>query len=335
MKDQPVDDPTTQTAGNNTLFDDRVPPIDTMQSSPNLNSTPAEPGTADTQRDDYRFDMVSSILNKLQRAFKALKAWEAFTVSTKSAIAKDCSKLITLTEQLADDSDNAPVTKGLVMTCAIVSVILGMKGGASACGLSYQAIVRKLHLWRLATSAFVFSSTPELVFGLYLLYYFRVFERQIGSNKYSVFVLFSIIFTICFELIVLVVFKDPTSSILAPGPYGLIFSSFIPFYFDIPVSTWFRIFGIRFSDKSFVYLAGLQLLLSSWKRTFIPGLCGIAAGLSYRLNVFGVRRIKFPEQLACRISRLPTLTLPVWRSTAISRGNVTREAVTSYDRQFE
>lgn len=35
-------------------------------------------------------------------------------------------------------------------------------------------------------SVFAFSSTPELLFGLYLLYYFRVFERQIGSNKYSV-----------------------------------------------------------------------------------------------------------------------------------------------------
>ncbi|GLJ48421.1 hypothetical protein SUGI_1022070 [Cryptomeria japonica] len=230
---------------------------------------------------------------------------------------------------------NAPFTKGLVITCAIVSVLLGMHGGASACGLSYQAIVRKLHIWRLATSALVFSSTPELVFGLYLLYYFRVFERQIGSNKYSVFVLFSIIFTTCFELIALVVFKDPTSSVLASGPYGLIFSSFIPFYFDIPVSTWFRIFGFRFSNKSFVYLAGLQLLLSSWRRTFVPGLCGIAAGLSYRLNVFGIRRIKFPEQVACRISRLSLLSLPVEPSTVASRGNVTREAVPSYDRQFE
>lgn len=33
---------------------------------------------------------------------------------------------------------------------------------------------------------FVFSSTPETVFGLYLVYFFRVFERHIGSNKYSV-----------------------------------------------------------------------------------------------------------------------------------------------------
>lgn len=40
-------------------------------------------------------------------------------------------------------------------------------------------------------SVFAFSSTPELMFGLFLLYYFRVFERQIGSNKYSVSFLFS------------------------------------------------------------------------------------------------------------------------------------------------
>jgi membrane associated rhomboid family serine protease len=49
-----------------------------------------------------------------------------------------------------------------------------------------QDIFGKLQLWKLIGSVFAFSSTPELLFGLYLLYYFRVFERQIGSNKYSV-----------------------------------------------------------------------------------------------------------------------------------------------------
>ena len=34
--------------------------------------------------------------------------------------------------------------------------------------------------------SFCLFITPELLFGHYLLYYFRVFERQIGSNKYSV-----------------------------------------------------------------------------------------------------------------------------------------------------
>lgn len=143
---------------------------------------------------------------------------------------------------------------------------------------------------------------------------------------------FGVIFTTFFELISLVVFKDPISIGQTPGPYGLIFSSFIPFYFDIPVSTWVRIFGIQFSDKSFVYLAGPQPLISSWK---ISGLCEIIAGLSYRLHVFGLRRIEFPEQLASAVSRLSLSTLLMGLSNTSSRENVTREAVTSYDTEFE
>ena len=48
-------------------------------------------------------------------------------------------------------------------------------------------------------------------------------------------------------------------NLVTSGPYGLIFASFVPFFLDIPVSTWFRVFGVRFSDKSFIYLAGLQV----------------------------------------------------------------------------
>ncbi|KAH9319010.1 hypothetical protein KI387_020779, partial [Taxus chinensis] len=54
---QPVEDPITQSAGNNTLFDDKVPPADTFHSSPILDSTPTAPESADTQRDAYRVDM--------------------------------------------------------------------------------------------------------------------------------------------------------------------------------------------------------------------------------------------------------------------------------------
>ena len=49
-----------------------------------------------------------------------------------------------------------------------------------------QAIVKKYQFWRVFTAPCIFSSTPELIFGLYLIYYFRIFERQIGSNKYTV-----------------------------------------------------------------------------------------------------------------------------------------------------
>uniref|UniRef100_A0A2P2MWB4 Peptidase S54 rhomboid domain-containing protein n=1 Tax=Rhizophora mucronata TaxID=61149 RepID=A0A2P2MWB4_RHIMU len=187
--------------------------------------------------------------------------------------------------------NNAPVTKAFVVASAVLTLLFGIRGMSKNLGLSYQDIFRWPRLWKLIASVFAFSSTPELMFGLYLLYYFRVFERQIGSNKYSAFILFSVIVSLLFEILALALLRDPTAT-LASGPYGLIFASFVPFYFDIPVSTRIRIYGAHFTDKTFIYLAGLQLFLSSWKRSILPGICGILAGSLYRLNLFGIRKAK-------------------------------------------
>lgn len=46
---------------------------------------------------------------------------------------------------------------------------------------------------------------------------------------------------------------------LGSGPIGLIFSSFVSFFFDIPVSTRFKLLGFEVSEKSFVYFVGLQV----------------------------------------------------------------------------
>ena len=35
-------------------------------------------------------------------------------------------------------ADNAPVTKGMVLACGLVSVLVGTQGGAKAVSLSYQ-----------------------------------------------------------------------------------------------------------------------------------------------------------------------------------------------------
>lgn len=78
------------------------------------------------------------------------------------------------------------------MTQAIKSITLnGMvsckcvdKGAHGSC--SWQKIVQRLELWRLVTAPFVFPSIPELFLGIYLMYFFRVFERQVGSIKYLV-----------------------------------------------------------------------------------------------------------------------------------------------------
>ena len=72
-------------------------------------------------------------------------------------------------------------------------------------------------------------------------------------------------FSSIFELFFVFIFLADTNyiSTLASGPYGLIFSSFVPFFLDIPITSRFRIFGLNFSDKSFIYLAGLQVSLLS------------------------------------------------------------------------
>jgi hypothetical protein len=48
---------------------------------------------------------------------------------------------------------------------------------------------------------------------------------------------------------------------LNSGPFGLIFSSFVLFFFDIPVSTRTKVFGVEVSEKSFVYFVGLQVCI--------------------------------------------------------------------------
>ncbi|KAJ4706671.1 ubiquitin-associated domain-containing protein 2 [Melia azedarach] len=219
--------------------------------------------------------------------------------------------------------NNAPVTRAFVIASALFTVFFGIQGRFNKLGLSYQDIFTNFRLWKLIVSGFAFSSAPELMFGLYLLYYFRVFERQIGSNKYSVFILFSVTVSFLFEVLALSLLKDPAVN-LTSGPYGLIFASFVPFYFDIPVSTRFRVFGVRFSDKSFIYLAGLQLLLSSWKRSILPGICGILAGSLYRLNIFCIRKAKFPEFVTSFFSRLslPSIGSPPGASSRNILGSV-------------
>ncbi|KAL6525633.1 Rhomboid-like protein 20 [Orobanche hederae] len=230
--------------------------------------------------------------------------------------------------------NNAPVTRLVVIASALFTIVFGIQGRSRNLAWSYQDIFKKLQIWKLIVSVFGFSSTPELIFGIYLLYYFRVFERQIGSNKYTVFILFSVIVSLLFEVLAQWLLKDPSLSILTSGPYGLIFSSFIPFYFDIPVSTRFRVFSLHFSDKTFIYLAGIQLFLSSWKRSMLPGICGILAGSLYRLNVFRVRRMKFPEFIASFFSGLSFPSIGSTSPTRSSR-NVSGSAPPYAGRQMD
>uniref|UniRef100_A0A7C9EEJ8 Peptidase S54 rhomboid domain-containing protein n=1 Tax=Opuntia streptacantha TaxID=393608 RepID=A0A7C9EEJ8_OPUST len=126
------------------------------------------------------------------------------------------------------------------------------------------------------------------------------------------------------EIRTLAFLKD-ANAVITSGPYVLVFASFVPFFFEIPISTRFRVLGVQcpvhFSDKTFIYLAGLQLLLVSWKRSILPGICGLIAGSLYCMNMFYIRRAKFPDLIASLFSRFS------WPSTGRSRSALRRRNV--------
>jgi hypothetical protein len=86
--------------------------------------------------------------------------------------------------------------------------------------------------------------------------------------------------------------RDPFAS----GPHALIFAHFVPYFVDIPCTSHFTVFGVRFSNKVFVYLAGVQLLLSHGWKSAVPALCGLMVGPPRRAT----HRVARPSFRECR-----------------------------------
>jgi hypothetical protein len=66
-----------------------------------------------------------------------------------------------------------------------------------------------------------------------------------------------------------------------------------------------------------------QLLLSSWKRSLIPGIFGLVAGSLYRLNVLGIRKMKVNKHLFSSLY-CSTVDIVPWFafiSSLMSQGN--------------
>ncbi|KAH9328466.1 hypothetical protein KI387_000574 [Taxus chinensis] len=68
----------------------------------------------ENQPEDRRVELVTSILAKLQRSFLVLKAWEIFIENTREVITKDCMELLTLTDQLANESSSIQAKNSII-----------------------------------------------------------------------------------------------------------------------------------------------------------------------------------------------------------------------------
>ncbi|GFR45426.1 hypothetical protein Agub_g6805, partial [Astrephomene gubernaculifera] len=181
---------------------------------------------------------------------------------------------------------HAPVSKGLVLITA----------GASILAQATRASRRRQLLPGILAQAFVFRSPAELFFGALVMYYFRILERESGSPKFGAFAATTT------GLAAALQWAAGRSGLLrlaapASGPYGFLFACFVQYFFQVPPASKMSVLGWRLSDKVFLYLIGMQLLLSGGPASLLAGGAGLVAGLAYRGNLLGMKRMRFPAFL--------------------------------------
>ncbi|RWS13588.1 Ubiquitin-associated domain-containing protein 2-like protein [Dinothrombium tinctorium] len=230
--------------------------------------------------------------------------------------------------------DKAPITKGIlccmfITSCAIHVPLLSQLRYYFVYNCNEILSPNYFYLWRIVTAKLAFLDMKDLVCGSLLLYYFRVFERRLGSHRFSVcvrstqhskfisrFLFFSIrqsylfanfIIATSFELITVSVLKHFNVSgleYLPSGPFSIIFPLFINYLLDIPKVTQTHILGIPVTGKSLTYVLGLQVLSSS-RGSLICSVCGLLAGIICRFNVLNVcNYLKIPKSVATVCEKL-------------------------------
>eukprot|EP00002_Diphylleia_rotans_P040201 TRINITY_DN9480_c0_g1_i10.p1 TRINITY_DN9480_c0_g1~~TRINITY_DN9480_c0_g1_i10.p1 ORF type:complete len:300 (-),score=26.47 TRINITY_DN9480_c0_g1_i10:334-1233(-) len=160
-------------------------------------------------------------------------------------------------------------------------------------------------MYRIITVHIAFSSVTELLLGLSLLYFFRVFERQMGSGKYGFFVFFvTLLSTIMY---VTKLFGSTSLESIIPGPYPIIFSSFVLYLVDIIPRHFITVFRWTVPDKSLVYLGALQLLFSAYPDSLLTSGVGLLCGCIYRWERLGLMRMEITGTIRNVADNVPAI----------------------------
>ena len=101
------------------------------------------------------------------------------------------------------------------------------------------------HILDSALRLFSYQRVGGAVFGVGLLYYFRLLERQWGSNKYGAFTCMVIASTAGVQRLAVHALHWPPSS----GPTALVAAQLVSFAADVPSSWNASVLGAPFSDK--------------------------------------------------------------------------------------
>uniref|UniRef100_A0A1A8DUM2 UBA domain containing 2 n=1 Tax=Nothobranchius kadleci TaxID=1051664 RepID=A0A1A8DUM2_NOTKA len=197
----------------------------------------------------------------------------------------------------------APLSKGLLLVLNGLTVMLTL---LPQCVCVCVCFVCVLQVWRLICGRLVCLDVKDSFCSSLLIYNFRIFERRFGTRKFASFLLGTWCLSALVDLLlaqaVLYLFdyevEEVSAGLLAP-----VFALFVPFYLSVPRMPVTQVLGlIHITNKSLVYIVGLQLLTSS-PFMWLLALSGLISGGLYHSNVLWLQKIVFVPAWVSRIGR--------------------------------
>lgn len=198
----------------------------------------------------------------------------------------------------------APLCKGLLLVLNGLTVMLTLLPQYQHMfDYNLQAISQQQQLWRLLCGRIVCLDIKDSFCSSLLIYNFRIFERRFGTRKFASFLLGTWFLSALMDFLLAQVFRflfDYEVEELPAGMLAPVFSLFVPFYKAIPRMPVTQIFGqIHITNKSLVYIVGLQLLTSS-PFMWLLALSGLISGVLYHCNFLKMQKLVFvPTWVSC------------------------------------
>ncbi|KAM4590826.1 ubiquitin-associated domain-containing protein 2 [Odontesthes bonariensis] len=201
----------------------------------------------------------------------------------------------------------APLSKGLLLILNGLTVMLTLLPQYQEMFVyNLQAVIQQHQVWRLLCGRLVCLDVKDSFCSSLLIYNFRIFERRFGTKKFASFLLGTWCLSALMDSLLAQAFEylfDYEVEELPAGLLAPVFSLFVPFYQSIPSMPVTQILGhINITNKSLVYIVGLQLLTSS-PFMWLLALSGLISGGLYYSNVLWLQKILFVPAWVAFIGR--------------------------------
>mmetsp|Transcript_12415 Transcript_12415/g.22985 ORF Transcript_12415/g.22985 Transcript_12415/m.22985 type:complete len:327 (-) Transcript_12415:86-1066(-) len=207
----------------------------------------------------------------------------------------------------------APITFGISVFSSIGTFFLSRRHSSHLrLGIDTVSLANGNYA-RILSNGIYFPSYPQVISSVILLYSFRQFERQMGSNKFGSFVLTSYVLATLTQMgIVVSASSMGVPLTLSAGPYFLIYSLLACYHKLVPKiqPSKANISSIVFSEKSWVYFLAMQLLFSEGTSSFLAGVSGLLTGYLYLNDVMSLQQFRLPSFISRLFSPLTFLCGP-------------------------